>query len=101
MDFLTFLIVSEQVPVPSLVGWLSGRIVSSSTLIIVYPDCRCIYILINFFLSYLYPDGRSINPDLSWAVQVLIFYNVPLYIHILYAMYVKTFCSSRQLLRTT
>ena len=19
--------------------------------------------------SYLYPDGRSINPDLSWAVQ--------------------------------
>ena len=21
------------------------------------------------FFSYLYPDGRSINPDLSWAVQ--------------------------------
>ena len=24
------------------------------------------------FPSYLYPDGRSINPDLSWAVQVFI-----------------------------
>ena len=24
---------------------------------------------VNLFLSYLYPDGRSINPDLSWAVQ--------------------------------
>ena len=23
----------------------------------------------NSFFSYLYPDGRSINPDLSWAVQ--------------------------------
>jgi hypothetical protein len=22
-----------------------------------------------FCFSYLYPDGRSINPDLSWAVQ--------------------------------
>ncbi len=22
-----------------------------------------------FYSSYLYPDGRSINPDLSWAVQ--------------------------------
>ena len=21
------------------------------------------------YFSYLYPDGRSINPDLSWAVQ--------------------------------
>ena len=21
------------------------------------------------FCSYLYPDGRSVNPDLSWAVQ--------------------------------
>ena len=26
----------------------------------------------NDLLSYLYPDGRSINPDLSWAVQVII-----------------------------
>ena len=23
---------------------------------------------LNIF-SYLYPDGRSVNPDLSWAVQ--------------------------------
>ena len=21
------------------------------------------------YCSYLYPDGRSVNPDLSWAVQ--------------------------------
>lgn len=21
------------------------------------------------YFSYLYPDGRSVNPDLSWAVQ--------------------------------
>ena len=21
------------------------------------------------FFSYLFPDGRSVNPDLSWAVQ--------------------------------
>ena len=21
------------------------------------------------FFSYLYPDGRNVNPDLSWAVQ--------------------------------
>ena len=25
--------------------------------------------LIPDYFSYLYPDGRSINPDLSWAVQ--------------------------------
>lgn len=24
---------------------------------------------INVFLSYLYPDGRHVNPDLTWAVQ--------------------------------
>jgi hypothetical protein len=23
----------------------------------------------NLFCSYLYPDGRNMNPDLSWAVQ--------------------------------
>lgn len=22
-----------------------------------------------FFFSYLYPDGRNMNPDLTWAVQ--------------------------------
>lgn len=22
-----------------------------------------------FIFSYLYPDGRAVNPDLSWAVQ--------------------------------
>ena len=24
---------------------------------------------VNIFFSYLYPDGRNVNPDLSWAVQ--------------------------------
>jgi hypothetical protein len=24
---------------------------------------------LHIIFSYLYPDGRSINPDLSWAVQ--------------------------------
>ena len=38
-------------------------------------DCEYHYqnifksIMTNSYPSYLYPDGRSINPDLSWAVQ--------------------------------
>ena len=43
-------------------GWVQGRIVS----IILYIISN---VLTNSYPSYLYPDGRSINPDLSWAVQ--------------------------------
>lgn len=25
--------------------------------------------MVGFCCSYLYPDGRSVNPDLSWAIQ--------------------------------
>ena len=36
-------------------------------------DCKCRRQKKDLFyenmFSYLYPDGRSINPDLSWAVQ--------------------------------
>ena len=36
-------------------------------------DCKCRRQTKEMFdeniCSYLYPDGRSINPDLSWAVQ--------------------------------
>ena len=46
----------------STAGWIPGRIVS----IIMYILS---IILTNSYPSYLYPDGRSINPDLSWAVQ--------------------------------
>ena len=28
-----------------------------------------IYIYIYIVHSYLYPDGRNLNPDLSWVVQ--------------------------------
>ncbi len=27
------------------------------------------FVFVYLIFSYLYPDGRSINPDLSWAVQ--------------------------------
>ena len=33
----------------------------------IYVMIHCFLILI-LTLSYLYPDGRSVNPDLSWAV---------------------------------
>ena len=51
---------SEQVSLSSFTGRVSGGIVSVG-------DNKDIFYE-NMF-SYLYPDGRSINPDLSWAVQ--------------------------------
>ena len=33
-----------------------------------WPAGASLAILI-FIFSYLYPDGRNVNPDLSWAVQ--------------------------------
>ena len=50
--------------------------------------------------SYLYPDGRSINPDLSWAVQVLL---VPMLIMMLMLilMLILTLPLARRPPRTT
>ena len=52
---------SEQVSLSSFTRRISGRIVSLGN-IKMLSDGRNIF-------SYLYPDGRSVNPDLSWAVQ--------------------------------
>ena len=47
-------------------------------LMVIARDCKFIQLAllldlkikeISSFSSYLYPDGRNVNPDLSWAVQ--------------------------------
>ena len=52
---------SEQVSLSSFTRRISGRIVSLG-------DTKMLSEGWHIF-SYLYPDGRSVNPDLSWAVQ--------------------------------
>lgn len=83
---------AQQEPVSSITGWLPGRLVSiyhlsvqrrltrSHSKVIPFKfdhrtahrrDIHRSFILMEKlrFRSYLYPDGRNINPDLTWAVQ--------------------------------
>ena len=70
---------TKQVFMSSFTGRISRRIVSISTKIFIsFGSNELYYWFIIYdkwnkfcyiFFSYLYPDGRNVNPDLSWAVQ--------------------------------
>ena len=66
----------KQVFMSGPTRWISGRIVSiheqtkQNPIILIHK----LLVMIAEFegwncFSYLYPDGRNVNPDLSWAVQ--------------------------------